>query len=137
MSADFPWSTEIRKCLYHIFHYRSFRPKQEEIINSIMSNQDCIAILSTGSGKSLLYQVPTLLSLANLIIISFPDSLPMASPSSFPLSLLSLKTKSLNSNNSTSLQSQLPPVRTPTWPPTNLFTSLLKSFAKVLLSFKN
>ncbi len=46
-----------------IKHYgiQNLKPKQEEIINSILLHQDTIGILPTGYGKSITYQLPALL----------------------------------------------------------------------------
>jgi ATP-dependent DNA helicase, RecQ family len=38
--------------------YTGFRPQQEEIIQSVVGGRDTLAILTTGSGKSLCYQLP-------------------------------------------------------------------------------
>jgi ATP-dependent DNA helicase RecQ len=47
--------------LQKYFQYSGFRPKQKEIISSILAGQDTIALLPTGAGKSICFQLPALL----------------------------------------------------------------------------
>lgn len=56
--------------LYKYFGYKSFRPGQEEIINAILDDKNALAILPTGAGKSLCYQIPALASDQFSIVIS-------------------------------------------------------------------
>ena len=42
------------------FQHTSFRPQQQEIIQSILDGKDTLAILPTGGGKTVCFQVPTL-----------------------------------------------------------------------------
>jgi ATP-dependent DNA helicase RecQ len=50
--------------------YSQFRPFQEQIINDVLEGKDVIAILPTGGGKSLCYQLPSLLLEGTVFVIS-------------------------------------------------------------------
>ncbi|MDY0084261.1 MAG: RecQ family ATP-dependent DNA helicase, partial [Ignavibacteriaceae bacterium] len=52
------------------FNYDSFRSGQEEIINEILSGTNVLAILPTGAGKSLCYQIPAIIGDNYAIVIS-------------------------------------------------------------------
>lgn len=60
----------IKKALTRYFGHTSFRAGQEEIINSIIGGKNVVAILPTGAGKSICYQIPALLSERYSIVIS-------------------------------------------------------------------
>ncbi len=52
------------------FGYTEFRPGQLEIINSILSGVNVLAVLPTGAGKSLCYQIPALINKGYSLVIS-------------------------------------------------------------------
>jgi ATP-dependent DNA helicase RecQ len=60
--------------IHHIlkthFGYDAFRPQQEDIINAVLEGKDVLALLPTGGGKSLCYQVPGLAKEGLTLVIS-------------------------------------------------------------------
>ena len=60
----------LEKALQHYFHYDQFRAGQKEVITSLLAGQDTLAVLPTGSGKSLCYQLTGYLREGLVIIVS-------------------------------------------------------------------
>jgi ATP-dependent DNA helicase RecQ len=56
--------------LHDVFGYTVFRPGQEEIIDLILAGENVLAVMPTGSGKSLCYQIPALLLEKPTIVVS-------------------------------------------------------------------
>ena len=59
-----------KEILKKYFGYDSFRPLQEEAIDNILGKKDILTILPTGSGKSLIFQLPSLMMDGVTIVIS-------------------------------------------------------------------
>ncbi|HEU5273304.1 MAG TPA: DNA helicase RecQ [Xanthobacteraceae bacterium] len=56
--------------LHRVFGFASFRPGQEEIIGTILDGGDVLAVMPTGSGKSLCYQLPALARGGLTVVVS-------------------------------------------------------------------
>jgi len=56
--------------LKEVFGYPSFRPGQLEIIEAMMDGRDCLAVMPTGAGKSVTYQIPARLKGGVSLVVS-------------------------------------------------------------------
>ena len=56
--------------LRQLFGYGAFRPGQEQIIDQLLAGGDVLAVMPTGAGKSLCYQLPALLLPGVTIVVS-------------------------------------------------------------------
>ena len=93
LSNNFPWSAQLQvtsdhlstsfcqvlsQCLNFLlqekniqyFGYSSFREKQQEIMNATLSGRDVFALMPTGGGKSLTYQLPALCETGLTVVVS-------------------------------------------------------------------
>jgi ATP-dependent DNA helicase RecQ len=59
-----------RAALKSVFGYDQFRPGQEEIIGWVLAGEDVFAVMPTGSGKSICYQLPAILDGGLTVVIS-------------------------------------------------------------------
>lgn len=63
-------SETLHNILHDKFGFESFRPGQEETLQSTLQGRPTLAILPTGSGKSLLYQVPAYMTTGLIVVVS-------------------------------------------------------------------
>ena len=77
-NVNFYENSSVRDERYHtpeealkvLFGYDSFRPGQKEVIESILSGKDAFAVMPTGAGKSVCYQIPAMLLPGITLVIS-------------------------------------------------------------------
>src|SRR5262244_3747970 len=67
---DSAGTSEAQQLLHSVFGFASFRPGQAEIIDTIVAGRDVLAVMPTGSGKSLCYQLPALLRDGLTVVVS-------------------------------------------------------------------
>ena len=60
----------MKKLLKQYYGYTDFRPGQKEIIEAVLSGNDTLAIMPTGGGKSLCYQIPSLKFSGLTVVVS-------------------------------------------------------------------
>ena len=63
-------SSQINETLQALFGFTAFRQGQEDIINLIMAGENLLAVMPTGAGKSLCYQLPAIIKETKTIVIS-------------------------------------------------------------------
>ena len=63
-------SARLPALLKQVFGYDAFRPLQREIMEASLANMDAVAILPTGAGKSLCYQLPALVRDGLTVVVS-------------------------------------------------------------------
>ncbi len=61
---------DIQKILKEYWGYDTFRPLQEDVINAVLEGKDTLALMPTGGGKSLCYQVPGMAQEGLCLVIS-------------------------------------------------------------------
>ena len=70
MSAGEMLLEKARVELSHVFGFPSFRPGQEEILRAVLGGEDVLAVMPTGSGKSLCFQLPPLAREGLTLVVS-------------------------------------------------------------------
>ncbi len=71
MSIPNNFSAEKHQVLREVFGFEAFRPGQEAVVDSILARRNALAIMPTGSGKSLCFQIPALV-LGGLTVVVSP-----------------------------------------------------------------
>jgi ATP-dependent DNA helicase RecQ len=61
---------DLTEALRRHFGYENFQPGQEEVIRRVLDGKDTLAILATGAGKSLCYQLPAMLLAGTTVVVS-------------------------------------------------------------------
>ncbi|MGI8419507.1 MAG: DNA helicase RecQ [Candidatus Levyibacteriota bacterium] len=61
---------DLQSTLQQYFGYSTFRPLQKEIVTDIINNKDVFVLMPTGGGKSLCYQLPSIIMPGTTIVIS-------------------------------------------------------------------
>ena len=61
---------DARDVLRNVFGYQRFRPGQEQIIDHLMAGEHVLAVMPTGGGKSLCYQIPAILMSGVTVVVS-------------------------------------------------------------------
>lgn len=87
----------MNKLLKQYFGYDKLKDKQEEIIKNVIDGNDTIAILATGYGKSICYQLPYLITNKSVIVIS--PLISLMEDQFSKLKKLNITSYCLNSNN--------------------------------------
>ena len=59
-----------RALLHSVFGFGAFRPGQEEIVRAVLAGEDVLAVMPTGSGKSLCYQLPAIVRPGLTLVVS-------------------------------------------------------------------
>jgi ATP-dependent DNA helicase RecQ len=63
-------TTNLESCLRDRFGLDAFRPGQREVIETVLARRDCLCVMPTGGGKSLCYQLPSLLLDGVTLVVS-------------------------------------------------------------------
>ena len=65
-----PYLDQARELLGRFYGYRDFRPAQTPVIESLLAGHDTLAIMPTGAGKSICFQIPALIFPGLTLVIS-------------------------------------------------------------------
>jgi ATP-dependent DNA helicase RecQ len=102
-TATFPGITS---ALQHYWGYSSFRPLQENVVNSLLAGKDVCVVMPTGGGKSLCYQLPAAMMAGRTAIVVSP-LIALMQDQAAQLDQMGISAAVLNSTRDGSSQSQI------------------------------
>ena len=70
MTQEPPLMAKAREALASVYGFSAFRPGQEEILSSTLDGKDVLAVMPTGSGKSLCFQLPAIVRERLTLVVS-------------------------------------------------------------------
>ena len=70
MSTEPAFMPKARKALASVYGFSAFRPGQEEILTAVLDGKDVLAVMPTGSGKSLCFQLPPIVREGLTLVVS-------------------------------------------------------------------
>ncbi len=70
LAAAPPAVSSARAALKTVFGFDAFRPGQEAVVDAVLAGHDVLAVMPTGSGKSLCYQLPALMRDGPVVVVS-------------------------------------------------------------------
>jgi ATP-dependent DNA helicase RecQ len=70
LSAQAPLPVEARHLLKSVFGYDDFRPGQDQVLAHVVAGESVLAVMPTGSGKSMCYQLPALMEEGLTLVVS-------------------------------------------------------------------
>ena len=68
--GPYPHTKELFKIFTQVFGLQQFRPNQLEAVNAAILGEDCFVLMPTGGGKSLCYQLPSLMTPGVTVVVS-------------------------------------------------------------------
>jgi ATP-dependent DNA helicase RecQ len=70
MAPDSPLMAKARSTLTTVFGFADFRPGQEDVLAAALKGEDVLAVMPTGSGKSLCFQLPAIVRGGLTLVVS-------------------------------------------------------------------
>ncbi|BFU18159.1 recQ family helicase, putative [Entamoeba histolytica HM-1:IMSS-B] len=67
---NFHWKERVKEVLHKVFHHETLRLLQYPVINAILAGHNVLALMPTGGGKSLCYQLPSLFKDGYTLVVS-------------------------------------------------------------------